>query len=142
MARYVVDASVAVEYLLQTRLGNMVESVLMTSDLIAPEVFDLEVLAALRGFALRDEVPLGVVTNAIDQLADWDVTRFPHRRLLHQTWGYYRNVSTYDAIYVALAKDFDTGVITADSKLARAPTVDVAVYDVRDVNVLAWLETR
>ena len=44
--------------------------------------------------------------------------------------------------YVALAKDFDTGVITADSKLARAPTVDVAVYDVRDVNVLTWLETR
>ncbi len=127
---------------MRSPLGLKVNHVLTNNELYAPELFELEILSALRASVLRDEISLERAVTAMNELEDWGVVRVSHEGLLRPTWNYYRNVSPYDAIYLAVAADLGIGVITADSKLARAPIVDVAVYDVRDVNVLAWLETR
>ena len=49
MTRYVIDASVAVEYLLKTPIGLAMADLIERAVLIAPELLDAEVLSALRG---------------------------------------------------------------------------------------------
>ena len=53
----VVDASVAVEYLLRTPLGLKVALTLEESALVAPELLDAEVLAVLRRAVLGKRLP-------------------------------------------------------------------------------------
>ena len=142
MRGYVVDASVAVEYLLKSDLGRAVTNVLDHSALSAPQMIDIEVLSAFRRSVFQRKLSTDDALRALDRLSTWNVERVSHRGLIRLTWAYIRNVSAYDSAYLATAKFLGLEVLTADSKLARAPTVDVAVYDVRDVNVLAWLETR
>ena len=48
MSGYVVDASVAVEYLPRTPLGLTVANMIEGSSLVAPEMLDAEVLSVLR----------------------------------------------------------------------------------------------
>ncbi len=142
MRGYVVDASVAVEYLLKSDLGRAVTNVLDHSALSAPQMIDIEVLSAFRRSVFQRKLSTDDALRALDRLSTWNVERVSHRGLIRLTWAYIRNVSAYDSAYLATAKFLGLEVLTADSKLARAPNVDVAVYDVRDVNVLAWLETR
>ncbi|MCY4474998.1 MAG: type II toxin-antitoxin system VapC family toxin [Chloroflexi bacterium] len=142
MRGYVVDASVAVEYLLKSDLGRSVTNVLDHSALSAPQMIDIEVLSAFRRSVFQRKLSTDDALRALDRLSTWNVERVSHRGLIRLTWAYIRNVSAYDSAYLATAKFLGLEVLTADSKLARAPNVDVAVYDVRDVNVLAWLETR
>ena len=142
MRGYVVDASVAVEYLLKSDLGRAMTNVLDHSALSAPQMIDIEVLSAFRRSVFQRKLSTDDALRALDRLSTWNVERVSHRGLIRLTWAYIRNVSAYDSAYLATAKFLGLEVLTADSKLARAPNVDVAVYDVRDVNVLAWLETR
>ena len=53
MTRLVVDASVAVEYLLRTPLGLTVANTLDRASLVAPELMDAEVLSVLRRAVLN-----------------------------------------------------------------------------------------
>ena len=142
MRGYVVDASVAVEYLLKSDLGRSVTNVLDHSALSAPQMIDIEVLSAFRRSVFQRKLSTDDALRALDRLSTWNVERVSHRGLIRLTWAYIRNVSAYDSAYLATAKFLGLEVLTADSKLARAPNVDIAVYDVRDDNVLAWLETR
>ena len=142
MARYVIDASVGVEYVLQTRLGRLVSNVMTDNETVAPELFDLEILSALRGLVIRRAITRSAALIAIHRLERWDIQRTSHSNLLRSTWEYHQNVSAYDAIYLAIAKDLRIDLITADSKLTRAPGIDVEVHDVRISNVLAQLEAR
>ena len=142
MVHYVIDASVGVEYLLRTRLGEAVTELAESSRLAAPEVFDLEVLSAFRGLVLRGELSLEDALIAIGVLTDWSVERISHRDTLFATWQHYHNVSTYDAVYLAVAQNLGAEVLTADSKLTRAPKIDVLVHDVHNFDILAKLETQ
>ena len=47
MNRYVIDASIAVEYLLRTPLGLTVAEMMEAASLVAPELLDAEVLSVL-----------------------------------------------------------------------------------------------
>lgn len=51
----------------------------------------------------------------------------PLSPLLGGAWAHRHNVSTYDALYVALAARLRCGVLTADRKLAGAPGLGVPV---------------
>jgi predicted nucleic acid-binding protein len=42
------------------------------------------------------------------------------RKLLPMAWSLRDNMSTYDAVYVALAQDLRMALLTADQRLARA----------------------
>jgi predicted nucleic acid-binding protein len=61
VTRYVIDASVAVEYLLRTPLGLAAAGILDNASLVAPELMDAEVLSVLRRAVLNGR--LGNITG-------------------------------------------------------------------------------
>jgi len=127
----VVDASAAVEYLLQTAIGLRVAGILETSELAAPELLDAEVLAVLRCEVLAARLGAARAGEAIADLRSWGLERLPHRDLLDDAWALRGHVSAYDALYVAAARARAATLVTADGPLSRAPALGVAVHNVR-----------
>ena len=131
MTRFVVDASVAVEYLLKTPLGLSVADTLDgASSLIAPEMMDAEVVSVLRRAVLSNRLEEGRAVLALEDLNHWPVERVSHRALAALAWQFHRNVSADDAFYIAAAGAFDIPLLTADSRLARASGLGVVVQHV------------
>ena len=127
MTRVVVDASVAVEYLLRTETGLSAAVVLEDSELFAPELLDAEVLSVLRRAVLRGILDESRARFAIDDLEVWGVERISHRALSKSAWGHFRNLSAYDSYYVAAADALGATLLTADRRIARAPNLPVVV---------------
>lgn len=127
----VVDASVAVEYLLQTEVGLRATKLLESADLIAPELLDAEILAVLRREVLHGRLSEARASEAVADLRDWGVERLPHRILLDAAWRLRGHVTTYDALYVATARHRGADLVTADGPLARAPGLGIVVHNVR-----------
>lgn len=127
----VVDASAAVEYLLQTTLGLRAAGLLDSADLAAPELLDAEVLAVLRREVLIGRLAERRATEAVTDLREWGVERLPHKALLETAWALRGHVTSYDALYVAAARARGAALVTADGPLARAPALGVAVHNVR-----------
>ncbi len=127
---YVVDASAAVEYLLESELGWEVAALIAGVRLLAPEMLDAEALSALRQRALGGHITDAEALRALDKLSDWPVERVSHRTLTRVAWEFRHNVSAYDALYVAVARNYGATLITADRRLARAPGLGVVVRDV------------
>ena len=118
----VLDASAAIEWLLQTAAGARVEDRIFSQveTLHAPHLLDLEV-----GQVLRRHVSAGVITasrghEALEDLLDLSVTRYPHDVLLLRIWGLRDALTAYDAAYVALAEALDAPLVTCDGKIASA----------------------
>jgi len=125
------DASVAVELLLRTPLGEQLIHRVEGAILVAPALIDCEVLAVLRKLVLRREIPDDRAIAALDDLQRWQVQRLAATDLLREAWSLRRNISAYDAFYVAAARLYDAQVLTADGPLARAPQVGVVIENVR-----------
>ena len=131
MTRLVVDASVAVEYLLRTPLGLTLADTIDDASLLAPELMDAEVLSVLRRAVLSGRLDEERALMALDDLTSWPVDRVPHRELVRLAWPYHRTVSAYDALYIATARVHDLPLLTADGRLARAPNLGIAIQHVR-----------
>ena len=131
MTRYVVDASVAVEYLLRTPLGLTLADTIEDASLLAPELMDAEVLSVLRRATLSGRLDEERASPAVEDLTRWPVDRVPHRSLAPLAWRYHRNVSTYDAFYIATARAHDLPLLTADGRLARTPNPGIVIQHVR-----------
>lgn len=129
--RLVVDASVAVEYLLRTALGTRIAGTIEAASLHAPELLDAEVAAVLGREVLAGRLLEARAAEAIEDLLDWDVDRISHRFLLRAAWEFRCNVTAYDALYLAAARACDATVLTADGPLSRAPSHGVIVQNVR-----------
>ena len=130
MTGYVVDASVAVEYLLKTPLGLILADTIENASLVAPELIDAEVLSTLRRSVLRGALEETRAMIVVESLAHWPVRRVSHRDLVPVAWQYYQNVSAYDAFYVAAARAYGLPLLTADGRLARAPNLGIVVQSV------------
>ncbi len=126
-----VDASVAVEFLLRTPLGVAVAPRLASSDLVAPELLDAEVLAVLRRALFQERVAEARAREALDDLVEWGIRRIAHTSLVKEAWRYRDNVSAYDALYLAAADRFDAPLLTADGPLSRAPSLGIVIENVR-----------
>ena len=131
MTRYVIDASVAVEYLLKTPIGRAMADLIERAALTAPELLDAEVLSALRGAVLGGRLDEARALAALDDLADWPLDRIPNRVLARLAWRHLHNVSAYDAFYVAAARAHNATLLTADGRLSRASGLGVVVQHVR-----------
>ena len=127
----VVDASVAVEYLLRTDLGRHVAPRIEREDVVAPELLDAEVLSVLRRAWLAKKLPEDRAAEALDDLLVWSVRRIPHEVLVIDAWSFRRNASGYDAFYLATARLFDAPLLTVDGPLARLQGTGVFVENVR-----------
>ena len=93
MIRCVVDASVAVEYLLRTRLGLTLAEMLESAVLLAPELLDAEALSVLRRAVLQGRLSDARALQAVDDLVLWPIERIPHRALTHLAWQYRQRIS-------------------------------------------------
>lgn len=130
MAGLVIDASAAVEFLLKTPAGSTVAHAMEGSTLSAPELLDAETMSVLRRLVLRGELAEKRAQLALDILGMWPVRRISHRALAPLAWRYYRNVSAYDAFYVAAARIQGIPLVTSDGRLARAPNLEIAVQNI------------
>ena len=131
MTRYVIDASVAVDYLLRTPAGLQVAALLEDALLIASELMDVEVLSVLRRAVAKRTIEEARALAALEDLSGWQVDRISHRALARLAWRYWHNTSAYDAFYVAAARICVAPLLTAGGPLSRAPGLDVVLHNVR-----------
>ncbi len=119
----VVDASALIELLLRTRTGARLESRLLAGgeSLHAPHLIDVEVAQVLRRFTGAREMSPQRGEEALGDLADLPLHRYPHHVLLPRIWELRGNVTAYDAAYLALAEALDAPLVTCDARLATAP---------------------
>ena len=117
----VIDASALVEVLLNTPASAKVTERLFgrNETLYAPHLLDLEVAQVLRRYALSGEMSDERSEQAHQDLADLPLTRYPHDIFLRRIWSLRRNLTAYDAAYVALAEALDAPLITRDAALAK-----------------------
>jgi predicted nucleic acid-binding protein len=118
----VLDASAAVDWLLQTSAGKNIEKriYLRNETLHAPHLFDLEVTQVLRRLALQGLIPVQRIDEAIRDLLDLRLTRYPHGMLVPRIWQLRHNFSAYDAAYLVLAEKLGAVLVTRDARLASA----------------------
>jgi predicted nucleic acid-binding protein len=119
----VVDASAMLEVLLGTETGVRVEDRLLSrgESLHAPHLLDLEVAQVLRRYAAAGQVSPERGLEALTDLADVPLHRYPHDVLLPRIWELRRNATAYDAAYLALAEALTAPLVTCDTRLASAP---------------------
>jgi predicted nucleic acid-binding protein len=119
----VLDASAAIEVLLQTKVGASVTGRLLAPEtsLYAPHLLDVEVAQVLRRFTLRNDLEPERASQALKDLSDLPVERYPHEILLPRIWSLRENLTAYDAAYVALAEILGATLLTRDARILRAP---------------------
>jgi predicted nucleic acid-binding protein len=118
----VLDASAAVDWLLQTPAGQLIEKRIYTRNesLHAPHLIDLEVTQVLRRLAREGTISERRADEAIRDLIDLRITRYPHFVLLPRIWKYRQNFSAYDAAYILLAEELRAPLLTRDGRVAGA----------------------
>lgn len=119
----VLDASAAIEWLLQTPAGLKVNKriFLRRAPLHAPHLLDLEVAQVLRRYVRDKMIAAGRGQEAHEDLADLPLHRYPHDFLISRVLELRTALIAYDAIYVALADLLDAPLLTCDRKIASAP---------------------
>ena len=65
--------------------------------------------------------------EALEDLADLDLSRYPHDVFLPRIWALRRNATAYDSAYLALAEMLPAPLLTADARLAKVPGVRARV---------------
>jgi predicted nucleic acid-binding protein len=118
----VLDASAAIDWLLQTAAGKQIEERIYErgESLHAPHLLDLEVAQVLRRLVREGGVSAPRADQAIQDLFDLRLTRYPHFVFLSRIWRLRENFSAYDAAYLALAQKLGATLVTRDSRLASA----------------------
>lgn len=120
----VLDTSALLELLLGTRDRARVASrVASAAVLNAPHLIDVEVLHVLRRYERGGVIPSARAEVALRALGALDLDRHPHEPLLRRAFELRKNLTAYDAIYVALAEALDAPLVTRDERLVRAPGV-------------------
>jgi predicted nucleic acid-binding protein len=116
----VLDASAAIELLLRTAAGSRVETRVFSpaTSLHAPHLIDIEVAQVLRRYAAMGAITPARGEQALQDLRDISLTRYPHDVLLERIWQLRNNLTAYDAAYVALAEALDAPLLTCDRKLS------------------------
>jgi predicted nucleic acid-binding protein len=89
----------------------------------APHLLDVEVLGALRRLVAAGDASDERSEDAVDDLRDLPIGRYPHDMLVPRMRELRRNFSSYEATYLALAEaltDDGVPVLTPDAGFARA----------------------
>lgn len=119
----VVDASAVLEILLNTVAAPRVAEHLFApaETLHAPHLLDLEVAQVLRRYEASGELDSVRGVEALEDLVDLPLIRYPHDIFLPRIWQLRHNASAYDAAYLALAEALDASLVTVDGGIATIP---------------------
>ncbi|MGI9120463.1 MAG: type II toxin-antitoxin system VapC family toxin [Acidimicrobiales bacterium] len=116
------DASALIEAVAAAAVNQRLNARLLDdTSLHAPHLVDVEVLNGLRRLESRGEVTPESAADARRQLSRMTIERYPHGGLADRMWELRKNVSAYDASYIALSEFLRAPLVTCDGKLARAP---------------------
>lgn len=102
--------------------GNTCRSRIKGQMLAAPDLLRLETMSVLRRQLANGSLTSEQATDALDELLNFPLTVYPTAPLLRRGWELRDNVTAYDSCYVALAEALDCPLITADKRLANAPS--------------------
>ena len=118
----VVDASAVVAALVARPISSQVDSRLRDDgELQAPHLIDIEFLHALRRLVRRRIISEARASLARLDFGDLAIERYPHELLADRIWELRRNLSAYDASYIALGEELEVPLVTCDQRLAGAP---------------------
>jgi predicted nucleic acid-binding protein len=122
----VIDASAAIEWVLQTPKGAEIEARIFwkpgeSPRLHAPHLLDVEVAQVLRRHVARKLMSQVRGETALHDFLQIPFVRYPHELLLPRVWELRKNLTAYDAVYVALAEVLEVPLLTCDANIASAP---------------------
>lgn len=119
--RQVCDSSALVALLLDSGPdGRWATEVLAGSNLAAPDLVGFEVANIIRRHELADLVSTDQAAQAHADLLDLTIEHWPYEILARRAWEIRRNLSIYDASYVALAELTDATLVTLDRRISGA----------------------
>jgi predicted nucleic acid-binding protein len=124
----VLDSSAAVDYLVGAADGLWVQQRLTEDpDIHAPHLLDIEVVGALRQRVNHGDLTVQRAEEALGDLLDLPVTRYPHLPFLERMWELRGNVNASDSVFVALAESLRADLVTTDRALGGAPGVTATI---------------
>jgi predicted nucleic acid-binding protein len=127
--RVVLDASALVDLLAEGPEAVWLMNRLQGCLVAAPAHLKAEVLSAL-GRRVRSGISTAAEAEAaVSHVASSIIEAHPLEGLLAGAWERRENLRLVDALYVELAAQLDTVVITTDRRLARATPLAVAPPD-------------
>jgi predicted nucleic acid-binding protein len=101
--------------------GRWVTEALAGSDLVAPSLVAFESANIIRRHELAGLVSSDQAAQAHADLLDLAIEHWPYQLLAPRSWELRRNLSSYDASYVALAELTGATLVTLDQRIGRAP---------------------
>lgn len=121
----VLEASAALDFLLsdETNFDWVDQRLREGGQLAAPHLLDTEVAHVLRKHVLGGLLHESRAAEALADLDQLALDRYPARPLLARIWEMRHDLSGYDATYVALAEALDAPLITSDRRLLDLPVV-------------------
>ena len=124
----VVDASSVIEVLIDPGdRGDAAAARMATARVLAPKHLPVEVGNVLRRRRNAGLLEPGAAARAWEDFWAMPVQLWPLRATRDRIWQLGRNLSSYDAAYVALAELLDAPLLTADARLARSPGPDCVI---------------
>lgn len=127
-ARVVCDASAVVTVLLDSgAVGTWLANRLAGVELCAPALLLFECSNIFRRHELAGLVSADQAAQAHADLLDLPIDLFPYEAVAQRVWELRRNLTSYDAAYVAVAEFADAPLLTLDRRLSAAPGIRCAV---------------
>lgn len=120
----VVDASAALSALLN---DGQARRALASEQIHVPHLIDSEIASGLRRAVSARRLASDAGWAALDVWRQLAMTRYAVHTLLDRIWQLRDNLSAYDAGYVALAEALGCSLVTADSRLSRAPGIRCSI---------------
>lgn len=117
----VIDASALVAALVDSGPDGQWGESLLTSDLAAPHLLQVEVASVLRRAVNSGEISDDVASIAHGDLLDLRVELVSYEIVAARAWELRHNLNSYDAWYVAVAELLDAPLATLDQRLVNAP---------------------
>lgn len=116
-----IDASVLVAALTDTGVeGRWAERVVAESDLVAPHLVLVETGNILRRLERVRRLTPAEAAAAHDDMLGLDLLLLPFAPFADRVWSLRRNVTSYDAWYIAIAEALAAPLATLDRRLSRA----------------------
>ena len=88
----------------------------------APHLIDVEIAQVLRRYVRSAVISAERGAQALNDLVDFPLTRYPHFVLVTRIWQMRHALTAYDAAYLALAEALDAPLLTRDRALAKVGT--------------------
>ena len=117
----VVDASLVVAALTDTSsVGRWAEEIVLAPALAAPHLLPAETANVLRRAELAGLLSSDATASAHSELLALRLRLVGYSSIAERAWELRRNVTSYDAWYVALAERLGVPLATTDERLTRA----------------------